>query len=402
MFKKIVIIIIILCSVDFFTLIFIPDVIQKGADILALGLTVVLLVLMYFYDNSTPITRSFNFPIILIFISVAISMFAAYAFQDQGITITLWSQRAIYYYLVYYLLSRLRPHPDFIMKVILWFGAAYMIIYIAQSIVYPFELLSYRLFLDRGTVRIFMPGAGYFQLGYYISLYLFFKNYKLSNLLYLLSALVVIVLLGSRQLLASTILITFLFLFLNQVVKAKAVLITMMIISLLPLYFLFKDILMAMVEVTTSQSKFVEENIRIRAAEFFLTDFLNSPIAYFTGNGAHGNSSMYGLRVQKFSLQYGFYQSDIGLIGDYVRFGLIYVVGVLIFIFKVFKSQLPDKSVAVKYFFIAIILMMFTGSSTFSNSSGIVILCLMFYIVDSMKLLNQSENQRIPENIFTS
>jgi len=105
MLKKIVIILIILCSVDFFTLIFIPEAVQKGSDILALGLTAGLLVLMYFYDTTNPLPKSFTFPIVLIFISVIISMFAAYALQEQGFTTTFWGQRAVYYFLVYFLIS---------------------------------------------------------------------------------------------------------------------------------------------------------------------------------------------------------------------------------------------------------------------------------------------------------
>lgn len=390
MFKRIVLIIIVLCSVDFYTLIYIPEVIQKSGDIIAIGLIIAFLILMYFYDRSKPLPKSFIFPIVLIFISVTISMLAAYGLQDQGIPITLWSQRAIYYYLLYFLLSRLRPDPEFIMKLVIYMGAAYMIIYIAQSIVYPYPLLSYKLFFNRGTLRIFMPGAGYYQLGYYLCLYLFFRDYKISNLLYIVAALVVTVLIGSRQLLASIVLVSLLFLVLNQVVKAKFALLTLAAFSLIPLYLLFQDIFNAMLEVTSAQSEYIEDNIRVRAAKFFLTDFLNSPIAYLTGNGMNGNHSLYGLNVQRYALKYGFYQSDVGLVGDYVKYGLLFIVGVIITLIKVLKAKLPDKSIFVKYFFLGITMMMFTGGSIFANSDSVVILCLIFYIIDSKAYLKNS------------
>lgn len=399
MFKKGVVILVILCSVDFFTLAFIPEVVQKGADILAIGLIAALMVILLIYDHADSIPKNFILPIIMIFIAMAVSMFAAYAYQDQAISVTLWSQRAIYYYLFYFLLSRFRLHPEFIMKLITYFGAIYMAIYIVQNIVYPYELISYRLFSDRSTLRIFMPGAGYYQLGYYLCLYLFFKNHRISNLLYILCALVVTVLLGSRQLIASLVLITIIFLIFNRVVKAKAVLIPMMVVSLIPLYFLFQEVFNAMLELTGDQATNLNDNIRVRATKFFLTDFLQTPFSYVTGNGAEGNS-LYGLRIQKYSLQYGFYQSDVGLIGDYTKYGILFIIGVFISLIKVFRAKLTGKNVFVKYFMLGVTLMLFTGSSAYANTANVVVLCLIFYFIDASIYLQDNQEKKEIDQIF--
>lgn len=398
MIKKGVVIFILLCSVNFFTIVFIPEAIQKGAHIPAIGLIVALLVLLLIYDHSKPIPKSFSLPIILIFIAMIISMFAAYVFQDQRISITLWSQRAIYYYLFYFLLSRFRLHPEFILKLIIYMGVVYMTIYIIQNIIYPIELVSYRLFSDRSTLRIFLPGAGYYQLGYYLCLYRIFRKFRIFDLLYILSALVVTVLLGSRQLIASIILVSFLFLILNRVVKAKLILVPMIILSVVPFYYLFQDVFEAMLEVTTSQSAGLTENIRFRSARFFLTDFMHHPISYITGNGAEGNNSLYGLKIQKYGLKYGFYQSDIGLIGDYVKYGILFVVGVALSLFKVFKKELIGQEVFVKYFMLGVTLMLLTGSSAFANSANVAVICLILYYIDASLYLQ--DNQERAEEIF--
>ena len=161
MLKKLVIILIALCSVEFFTIILVPEVIQKVADVLGISIILFFLVLFSIYDRTPGIPRNFTLPIVLIYSAMIISMLAALAFWDQSLPVTLWAQKALYFYLIYFLLSKLRPHPDFIIDMIIALGVVFMVIYIVQNIVYPFEIVSYRLFVDRGTIRIFMPGGGY-------------------------------------------------------------------------------------------------------------------------------------------------------------------------------------------------------------------------------------------------
>lgn len=388
MFKKVLVILVILCSIEFFTIILVPEVVLKAAPLLGIGLTLAMLLLMGIYDRTPAIPRNFTIPVVILLVSALVSTFAAYGFWNQNLEVTLWAQRSMYFYLFYFLLSKFRLHPDILMKAIIFLGGVYMLIYIGQSIIYPIKLVSYRVFSDRGTLRIFMPGAGYLQLGYYLCLYLFFRDYKLSNLAYVIGALVVFVLVGSRQLLASIGLITIIFLLLNRVVRVKALLIPLMISSVIPIYFLFQDVFIAMLDVTSNQGSDWKNDIRVRAASFFLTDFFPSPFAYLTGNGTEGTSSIYGLKVQGYALRYGFFQSDIGLIGDYVKFGPLFLIGVFASLFTVIRAKLTGELIFVKYFILGVILMLFTGSSAFGNGGNIVVLCLVFYIVDASLYIN--------------
>ena len=400
MLKKGVVILIVLCSIDFFSIILVPEAVLKGADIIGVSLTVAFLLLLSIYDNSKAIPKRFTGPIIWIFLATLISMFAAYGYRNQDIPVTLWAQRGIYYYLFYFLLSKLRLHPDFIVKMIIYLGTVYMVIYIAQNIVYPFELISYELFADRGTLRIFMPGAGYLQLGYFLSLYLFFQDYKMKNLLYIVGALVVFVLIGSRQLLGSIGLVTILFLLLNRVVKVKAILIPMMIASIIPLYYLFQDIFDAMMDVTNDQGDNLQDNIRVRAARYFLTEFFPTSFSYLSGNGAEGRHSIYGLKVQRLATQYQFHQSDLGLIGDYTKYGVLFLIGVSVSLFKVFSARLTGLSKSVKYFMLGVFLMLFTGSSAFGNGGNVVVICLIFYIIDANIYMEANKDKGEKGNLF--
>jgi len=71
MLKKGIVILIVLCSVDFFTLIFIPELVQKAADIPGIGLIGAFLLLMLFYDSTPGIPRRFNTPIVLMLLAMS-------------------------------------------------------------------------------------------------------------------------------------------------------------------------------------------------------------------------------------------------------------------------------------------------------------------------------------------
>ena len=236
--------------------------------------------------------------------------------------------------------------------------------------------------MDRGTLRIFMPGAGYLVIAYFIWLYYTFKAFKVRYVVFLLLSLGVFVLLGTRQVIASMLLLSILFIFQSKIVKSKFIIFMLIGLAIIPVYFIFQDIIYAMFEVTVSQSQSVESNIRLKAAKFFLTDFYPNNWAYFTGNGAAG-SSMYEVRITNYSERYGFYRSDIGLIGEYTKFGALFVIGVIIIFYRALTAKLPEHLMFIKYNFLGLILTLVTGAGAFgSSSTNILINCMLLYLID--------------------
>lgn len=382
MLKKIFIYIIILCSLKFYSLSFLPEVLVKITEWIGIGLITALLIIYLVYQRQKQVKKHFTFPIILIFVAVLLSMMGSYVYQDQSLPITAYAQRAIYFYLIYFLLHFMKPDGKFLMRTILIFAVVYIAIYYLQSIVYPMEITASKMFIDRGTLRIFMVGSGYLVISYYIWLYLTFRDYSFKYLLALLLAMGVFVLLGTRQVLAVILLITILFILQSRVVKAKALLFLLIGLALIPIYFLFENIILSMFEVTKSQSQNLEGGIRLEAAKFFLLRFIPSDMAYFTGNGSPG-ASMYGLRLARYSEEYGYYLSDIGLIGEFVKYGIVYVVAVLLILIRVFRRKLPENLMFIKYNFLGVALTLVTGGGAFGSSSeNIILICILLYMID--------------------
>jgi len=382
MLKKISIYIIILCSLKLYSIAFLPEFLVKVTEWIGIGMILALLVIYMVYQGEKQIKKHFTLPVLLIFLAVFLSMIGSNVFQDQSIPITAYAQRAIYYYLIYFLLHYMKPEGKFIVKTILIFAVVYMGIYYLQSIVYPMELTTSKMFIDRGTLRIFMDGSGYLVIAFYIWLYLTFRNYSFKYLLALFLSMGVFVLLGTRQVLAVILLITILFILQSRVVKAKALLFLLMGIALIPIFFLFESIILSMFEVTRTQSQNLEGGIRLEAAKFFLQRFIPNELAHITGNGSPG-SSIYGLRLARYSEEYGYYLSDIGLIGEYVKYGIIYVLAVGMIFFRVFRRKLPENLMFIKYNFLGMLLTLVTGGGAFGSSSeNIILICFLLYLID--------------------
>ena len=142
------------------------------------------------------------------------------------------------------------------------------------------------------------------------------------------------------------------------------------------------DIFITLIQVSEKQAENFEDDIRIRAAKFFLTDFFPNTLAYFFGNGQHHPRSMYGQYVFSYALYPRYFQGDIGLIGDFSKYGLFFAIGALWLLFKAFRSPVNPEYFYIKYRLILYILVL-PFSGFFSSPSAIAELCIFMYIIDN-------------------
>jgi len=134
--------------------------------------------------------------------------------------------------------------------------------------------------------------------------------------------------------------------------------------------------------VTRDQAQDVQGDVRFRAIRYFLTDFMTNDWAYLIGNGGPG-SSQYGMRLTRLSERYGYYQSDIGLIGEYTMYGLLFAVGAFMILYRALSSRLPEGLMFIKYNFMGLILTLVTGGGAFgSSATNILINSMLLYLID--------------------
>lgn len=377
--RRVIIFFIILSSAGFFNVVFLPS---RLVFLIQFAITVGMLLLILIqeiYVKADTLKHNFKYPVFLIFTGIFLSMIAANAYHGQNFGLTLWAQRAMYFYFFYFFLHFLKPGKEELEKIVLTFGILYTIFYLVQYAIYPTTIFNVRQDDARGTIRIFLPGASFLTLSLFLCLHRFYKKNQIKYIFLVITFLAVIILMATRNFLASVILVILYSLIFSKIIRSRYVIYFLILLSIIPIFVIFQDIFNEMIALSENQSKSFETDIRVRAATFFLTDFFPNKIAYIMGNGQDHGQSMYGMRILTYKIANGYYQSDIGIIGDFSKFGFFYVVGYLWLFIKVFTIKLKTEYEYARYFFLLNVFTMPFGST---SSAGIVALCILMYILD--------------------
>lgn len=384
MVKKGLFFFIILGSLSFFNLIFFSVSIYTGIELLTGIFISLLLILNLIYgkniETSAPKITVFKLEIGFIILSIILSSFAASYFHNQSFSITSYAQRGVYFILFYYLLHNFRFTNEFVIRGIFIIAFIYIAFYLLQTFAYPTQITHTRASYDRGTIRIFIPGAGYLILAFFISLNRFLKTNSFKYLLFIALAAIIFVLLGTRQVLASVGLMAALMIIFSKRIKSKFIVAFLILIAIIPIYFIFQNIFTSMIEVSEKQGSSFSDDVRVRAATYYLKDFNKDRVSLLTGNGMAASTSAYNLKVMKISLTKGFYLSDIGIIGDFIRYGFFYAMAIILIIIKVLFIKLPEDLNFIKYFFGMMLFTLPTGKT--SDADNLVLISLILYMID--------------------
>lgn len=400
MAKKLIIFFIVLASLELFNLSAFETNSIKVFQIIGIG-TIVLITLIhlvYPYDNT--FIKNFNVEIFLMFAALTLSMFMAQWGHGQSVTTTLIAQRFMYFYLVYYALHAINISLEDLQNIILSIAIAFSLLYLLQFMLYPNILLDVRITDDRNTIRIFMPGFTYLILAYFMILNQLFKYFSLSKLFIILMFLSILILMGTRQIIFTMILLTLMSILFSRMVKSKILVFILVALSVTSLIIIFQDIFVSLLDLSKHQSKNIAENVRIKAAIFFLTELFPNKFSYITGNGADSTNSIYGTMIQMYRDAFGFYQSDIGIIGDYTKFGLPFIIGSFMILYKAIRWVISDGLVYIKYFYICTLLLLFTGGGPFAQADSIVAICMTLYLLDVDR--NDQKLEEIEKDMKTS
>lgn len=382
MVKRVIALFVILTSLELFNFAFISKEITKVAEIAGIGVALLVIILQLIYHKGEGFRMNYKWEVGLILLSLVTSMFMAYSAHNQNLQTTLIAQRFMYFYLFYYALHMLRIPDTDLEKIILYLALIYVLFYVIQYFAYPTIIFKVRVIEERGTVRIFQVGLSYMILAYFYVLNRSFDKLSFRGLGMLFLFFSVIILMGTRQLLFSMFLLTMLNILLSRKVKSKLMVILLAIFAAIPVVLMFQDIFTSIISLSKEQSLGFEENIRVLAGTFFLTDFFPNNLAYISGNGADSANSGYGMAVQMYKDVYGFYQSDVGIIGDFSKFGVLFLAGVFSILYRTLKTRFSDDLNYIKYFFLFAILTGITGAGLFGEANSIVTISIILYLSD--------------------
>ncbi|GEM_PF-558591 len=371
-------------SVYFFRVNFLTKDIIYIAQFFVIGLMGTVILFQAIYWKYELYRRNFISPIFLIFLGVFLSMITAYAFHSQSFVISFWAQRFTYFYLFYFVLHIIQVPIQTLEKILFFAGVVYAFVFFVQYLAFPKVIFTVRQGIERGTVRIFIPGMAFMHLAYFMGLtrVIFFNKFKYVP--YLLLFLGIYILTGTRSTIAGPTIITILILIFSNKIRSRGVILILIILLLGAAYYMFQDIIENLITLSVEQKETAEENIRVRATRFFMTDFFPNNFAYITGNGEGHQASPFGKEIFSYKILYGYYQSDIGLIGEYIKFGVFFLLGAFMILYKGIFQSVDTNHKYVRYFFLLLLISM-PLSANFTSPDSIVAICIMAYILDYLK-----------------
>jgi hypothetical protein len=389
------VILIILCSTGFFNLTMLGSG-QKAAELMGAGIIVALLAIHYTYSDQLTFRKNFVSFILLIFLSAVTSMMTANYVREQSFAASLFAERAIFYYLFYFLLHQLKIRPRDLEIIFIIFGIIHVALYLLQYFSYPKILFDVFMMSDRGTIRIYLKGSDYLALCYFMSMYFWLKTNKIIYAVFMLAAFSIFLLLGGRQTMALMVLILILAVFFTRKVKSRLFISVMVVGCAACVFYMFQDIFKELL-VTSNRDRSQGSNyVRVQATKYFMTTFFKTPVAYITGNGVPGNNSEYGSEISLIRMSKGFYLGDIGMIGTYIMYGIFFVFGVAGIFYKAFVTKIQEHYRYVKFMFLGSLLSLFTGSG-FGETDYICFICCLMYIIDVTSVSDESTPEKITQ-----
>jgi hypothetical protein len=232
------------------------------------------------------------------------------------------------------------------------------------------------------------------QVAYFYFLNRFFEKNRISDLILSMVSLSIFVLQGTRQLLFAMAFLTLINLFFSKRIKGRFLKIGVLALASFAIFLIFREIFAELTKVSNSQVNDLASGIRLKAARFFVTTFMPSEWAYIFGNGVSAEGSIYDQKMTLYAMRYGFYLADIGIIGDYIKYGIIFVVAGLIMLFKSIRFKINPEYNFLKYYILTQCFTLVTGYGIFGGVD--VILLLILYVFDKDRS-NQLEDHTVKE-----
>jgi len=326
----------------------------------------------YYSEKEAP--KNFIFPISLFIISMFLSTIVTNFYHNQSYLLSIWISRGIFFYFLYFLLHAYKFEKKQLEKIIINIGLITIGLYYIQTILYPMQLFDVRMTIDRGTLRLFIPSMGFTIIAYFYYLNKFFKNNKPVDIIIALLCYSIFILQATRQLIASLALLTIINLFRSKQVKSRFFLVIFILIGMVAMFFIFFELFMEMFSVSHEQTGGETESPRIKAIRYFLSEFFPSDLAYILGNGEGHQASPYGMKLLGLQLLRGYYLSDIGLIGDYVRYGAVFVLAAFIMLFKLIAIKIDPEYEYLRYYVFLQLFTIVTGKGIFGVPDLVIIL----------------------------
>lgn len=361
------------------------------------AIVLILLGLFVFSGRKSNIVMNYK-KIILTIIGLRLfSTLMSFFFHDQAIHLSIIAERASLFWLFYFFLHKSKISPTTLLKLVAIVAVIWALLTIIQQLSYPIYAFASRLDENEGikfragVYRFLVRGLHYGVLIGLFYLTLFFtERRKKKYILIFLFFLIAIYFHSARQFIAGYLAASLALVFFLKG-KIKWIAIAVAGIFMIVLAFNFEAIFAGYIE--QSENDMNEDNIRIFAAYFFGVEYFPHWLCNIFGNGITAPRTAYGKEmvdyIQGILL---FHRVDVGIIGSYNQYGIIYCFVILYSFLKVLFSKMrANAGLFVKLYAIYSLLLIILSEYSISNYV-VPFFCIYFYLVDCYTLNRKTNN----------
>lgn len=379
---------------NLFKLIIIPEFFILLSQLISVSLLIISILIGIIYLPAERVKMHFSTPVNLLILAAIPGIFMAQYFHHQNILISVFGYRIILFYLLYLYLHIYKIPVQYIINIFIGIGLLAVCLYYIQLILYPKMIMNIFFLEGRGTIRLFIPGMIFAQASYFFFLHKYFNTKKIIFLLLSLLTLSIFVLQGTRQLIFALIFLTMMYVLFSKRVKSKLLISFLFTLAILAIFFIFQNIFHELTKVSSSQASGLSGGVRIRAMEYFLTDFMPNKLAYIFGNGNPGLGSEYNQRITILAFENGFFLADIGIVGDYFKYGIIFVLAGIAMLYKSLRFKVSSKYSFLKYYILSQCFTLIAGFGILGGVDIIILMILYIFDVDRDRR-NKSKSELI-------
>ncbi len=390
-----------ICSIHMFGLYHsISDKLYDLIDVIFYAVVFFVLLRFLRNDHLSIIPKSkwlFSKNIFIFYIFLAISSLSCLFFHGQNPLLTVLAMREFVFFIFYFVLLFSGLDKDKIIKIMLAFWFAYIIVFSLQLLIFPHEIvpLGRTTEFDRGFLRLRLEGVGFLTLSGFYFLNQYLSQHKKVNLILFFVSFTFVFILGFRTLTVTYLLSSILLFIMVKGVSVR------LIISMLPIF-----LLALIVTQTEFFQMFIEETllrteeqlsqgadyIRFLTFEFLYTNVNENWVSVVFGNGRPFLGSGYGNYVLGYGAEsLGFIAADLGLIGFSFYYGVLSTFCFLAIFLKGILVSVDKNSLFLKTFFIYLIISSITTAEIFrAGMYGPICIALYLINLSHYKLTNES------------
>lgn len=402
--KNIIIVgLILLISISFWSF---KGITNTYYNALEMGIILFFIIYLFIFKGNKRLKDGLYFKkyVILFMFLPFLSIIPCYFIHDQPIYLSLYVLRINFCWLFYFVLHHFKISEKDTLKIVFFIALVWVLLEAIQQVTYPVYYFYTRgddiasgeeIEIRANIYRFMINGVQFAVLILLFYVQRFYESKSVKNVFWILFFLFGIYLMMTRQILFAALLCLVIAPLIKEKSLKKIVYLLISLVAVAIIYY-FRDILFGSLIENTAQH--LEDNVRYQAYAFFLS-YWEDWSCLLLGNGPDYPLSSYGEYINSLKENFGIFRSDIGIVGELSKYGIIYVVCFLFFCYHFLFKLRKGTSLYQKLYFIYVLIII-AMVFPFRNGSEFIFFSMFLYLCDlSINKKKELESNTINQNI---